>query len=413
MHDFRAPGRPEKTQLRLGYIPLSDCAPLAVANELNFFREEGLSVTLCREPSWSNIRDKVALGLLDGAHMLATLPLAMSLGLGAVTQSMAIPLVLGLNGNAITVSTELYDNLERVAPETTRAGHAHGLKTLIERGRPLRFAHVFPGSTHFYQLCDWLSAAGIDPLSDVQLVVVPPPRMVDALAMGAIDGFCVGEPWNTDAVLAGLGHMTMTSSQLWPNRAEKVLGITRAFAQKHPHTVAALTRALLRAGLWLDAAGNRERAARLLAQGAYLQASSTVIEAALVGRRYDTAGTYQETLPDFLVFGRYAAGFPWLDDAVWLLAQMRRLRQLQDDIDLHATAADILMPDAYRAAARALGAAYPTVDRRPAPPHAGAWRLTQASSPIDMGPDLPLYSTGLDPDRPPTHAGIAPATPFH
>jgi len=345
--------------------------------------------------------------------MLATLPLAMSLGLGAVTQSMAIPLVLGLNGNAITVSTELYDNLKSVAPETTSAGHAHGLKTLIEQGRPLRFAHVFPGSTHFYQLCDWLSAAGIDPLRDVQLVVVPPPRMVDALAMGAIDGFCVGEPWNTDAVLSGLGHMMMTSSQLWPNRAEKVLGVTREFAQNHTHTMAALTRALLRAGLWLDVAGNRVHAARLLAQGGYLQASSTVIEAAFVGRRYDTAGTSQETLPDFLVFGRYAAGFPWLDDAVWLLTQMRRLRQLQGDVDLHAVASDILMPDAYRDAAQALGAAYPTIDRRPAPPHAAAWQLTQASSPIDMGPDIPLYAAHHDPDHPPTRPGVAPAAPFH
>lgn len=392
MHRPREDGPPEKPRLRLGYMPLSDCAPLAAAHELGFFQEEGLTVTLRREPSWSNIRDKVALGLLDGAHMLATLPLIMHAGIGAVHEAMTVPLVLGLNGNAITVSAELYDSLTDAAPEATQAGHADGLKALITQGRTLRFAHVFPGSTHFYQLCDWLAAAGVDPLHEVQLTVVPPPRMVDALAMGAIDGICVGEPWNTDAVLAGLGHIMITSSELWPNRAEKVLGLTRAFAQRHPRTVAALTRALLRAGLWLDAAGNRRKAAQLLTDRGYLQASSTVVEAALLGRRYDSAGSCRDTLADFVVFGRYAAGFPWLDDALWMLQQMQRFHRLAPEANLRAIAGEVLAPGVYREAARSLGIAYPTVNERPGgAPHGGPWRLTQASAPIEMGPDRPLY----------------------
>lgn len=392
MHESQTQAGAEKTQLRLGYISLTDCAPLAVAHELGLFRDEGLTVTLCREPSWSNIRDKVALGLLDGAHMLATLPLVMHAGAGAVHEPMTVPLVLSLNGNAITVSAELYDALKDAAPEATAAGHAAGLKVLIERGRSLRFAHVFPGSTHFYQLCDWLLAAGIDPLRDVQLTVVTPARMVDALATGAIDGICVGEPWNTDAVLAGLGHIMMTSAELWPNRAEKVLGFTHSFAEGHPRTVAALTRALLRAGAWLDAPGNRARAAQLLAGRGYVDASSTVIEAALNGRRYNSAGSYQGDLPDFLVFGRYAAGFPWLDDALWMLAQMQRLGRLPAQTDMAATARAVLAPEVCREAALALGLPCPSVDERPGTPHTGPWSLTEATAPIDMGPDRPLYA---------------------
>lgn len=395
MHESQNHAGAEKTQLRLGYISLSDCAPLAVAHEFGLFRDEELQVTLCREPSWSNIRDKVALGLLDGAHMLATLPLVMHAGAGAVHEPMTVPLVLSLNGNAITVSAELYDALKDAAPEATAAGHATGLKVLIEQGRNLRFAHVFPGSTHFYQLCDWLLAAGIDPLRDVQLSVVTPARMVDALAMGAIDGICVGEPWNTDAVLAGLGHIMVTSAELWPNRAEKVLGFTRSFAEHHPRTVAALTRALLRAGAWLDAPGNRPRAAQLLAGRGYLDASSTVIEAALNGRRYDSAGSYQDNLPDFLVFGRYAAAFPWLDDALWMLSQMQRLGRLPPQADIETLAREVLAPEICREAAQDLGLACPSVEQRPGAPHAGPWSLTEASAPIDMGPDRPLYAADL------------------
>src|SRR5512135_2909306 len=217
------------TPLRLGFIPLSDCAVLAVALEKGFFRRHGLDVTLLREMSWATLRDKVAVGALDGAQMLAGMPIAAAVGIDPIARPLITAFSLDLNGNAITVSTALWERMVAADPESTRMRPvtAAALRCVIDADRrrgapPLRFAMVYPFATHNYELRYWLAAGGVDPDVDVHMSVVPPPRMVEALESGRIDGFCVGEPWNSLAVERGLGRVVATKYEIWNNSPEKV-----------------------------------------------------------------------------------------------------------------------------------------------------------------------------------------------
>ena len=269
----------EKTELTLGFIPLTDCAPLVVAKEKGYFDKYGLKVTLSKETSWANIRDKVALGILDGAQMLAGMPLAMSLGIGPMAKPMVTAFSMDLNGNAITVSNALFARMQQADPQSMmkKPLSAHALKKVIEEnrkagGEPLTFAMVFPYSTHNYELRYWMAAAGIDPDKDVRLVVVPPPQMVGQLEKGTIDGYCVGEPWNAQAGQAGLGHTLITKYEIWNNSPEKVLGVTQEWAEQYPNTHRALLMALLEASRWLDELQNRLDAAAMISRGISLAA---------------------------------------------------------------------------------------------------------------------------------------------
>ncbi|MFA9460685.1 CmpA/NrtA family ABC transporter substrate-binding protein [Thiohalorhabdus sp. Cl-TMA] len=383
----------EKSTLRLGFIPLTDCAVLVMAKELGFFARNGLDVTLVREASWANIRDKVALGALDGAHMLATMPLAATSGVSAVNRPMVTAFGMGLGGNGITLSNALHERMRALAPREeadSPLGSARALKRVIEADRrqgnpPLTFAHVFPASTHNYELRYWLAAGGIDPDRDVRLTVVPPPQMVSALGHGGIAGYCVGEPWNTRAAETGLGRMVATSYDLWNNSPEKVLGITREWAGRHPRTHQALLRALLEAARWLDDPDHRREAAGILSDGAYVGAPRTAIERGLSGRMQMAGG--ERLLRDFFVFHRYAANFPWRSHASWFLAQMIRWGDLPRAQDVAATAAAVYKPGLYRRVAAELGVPYPTVDRKGEGFHCAPWTLRAASQPIPMGPD--------------------------
>jgi len=232
--------------LRLGFIPLTDCAPLVVAQDLGLFAEEGLNVTLSREASWATVRDKVAVGALDGAHMLAPMALASPLGVDGAgdARPMIAPLALNLNGSAITVSTALAAALREIDPEgmAARPITARPLARLVARSRaqgapPLTFAVVFPYSMHAYQLRYWMAQAGIDPDLDVRLVVTPPPRMVEQLRLGGIDGFCVGAPWNAVAAQEGLGEMLIKASEFWPGSPDKVFGVKALWARERPDTL--------------------------------------------------------------------------------------------------------------------------------------------------------------------------------
>ncbi len=258
----------EKPQLTLGFVPLTDCAPLVIAQEKGIFRRYGLEVTLSKETSWANIRDKVALGILDGAQMLAPMVLGMSCGVGPVKKAMVTALSLDLNGNAITVSNALYAIMQACAPHDAPLPNrsAHVLKQVIDARRnngekPLSFATVFPTATHTYELRYWMASAGINPDRDVRLVVVPPPQMRAHLESGDVDGFCVGEPWNAAVVHAGIGRTLITKYELWNNSPEKVLGVTREWAEQYPHTHRALLMALLEAARWLDQPNCRREAA--------------------------------------------------------------------------------------------------------------------------------------------------------
>lgn len=372
-----------KTDLTLGYMPLTDSLPLLAAAQLGFFRDQGLDVTLQEEVSWANIRDKVIVGQFDGAHMLAPMVMASTLGLGGLNKPLIAPYSLNLGGNGMTLSASLYRELE----STTRGrpGPA-SLKQLIEQRKlekqpPLVLAVVFPYSSHNLLLRYWLASAGIDPDRDVTTVVLPPSQMVDHLRLGHIHGFFAGEPWNAVATADGIGCCVATGRDIWQNAPNKVLGMTADWARTNPDTLDALLRALHRAGVWLD--GNREQAVSLLAD--YLPVDRRALAPALLGHTGYRPDTGDAPEPDLLVFHRYLANFPWVSHGYWFLNQMARWGWLPDDQDLSAVAAACYRPDLYR---RALAdTPLPGQDWKGEGIHAGPWRLETSQGEIGMGAD--------------------------
>ncbi|MTI50396.1 MAG: ABC transporter substrate-binding protein [Alcanivorax sp.] len=372
-----------KTDLTLGYMPLTDSLPLLAAAQLGFFRDQGLDVTLQEEVSWANIRDKVIVGQFDGAHMLAPMVMASTLGLGGLNKPLIAPYSLNLGGNGMTLSASLYRELE----STTRGrpGPA-SLKQLIEQRKlekqpPLVLAVVFPYSSHNLLLRYWLASAGIDPDRDVTTVVLPPSQMVDHLRLGHIHGFFAGEPWNAVATADGIGCCVATGRDIWQNAPNKVLGVTEDWARTNPDTLDALLRALYRAGAWLD--GNRAQAVSLLAE--YLPVDRRALAPALLGHTGYRPDSGDAPEPDLLVFHRYLANFPWVSHGYWFLNQMARWGWLPGDQDLSAVAAACYRPDLYR---RALAdTPLPGQDWKGEGVHAGPWRLTTSQGDIGMGAD--------------------------
>lgn len=396
----------ETRRVRLGIIPLTDCAPVAVARERGLFARYGLEVEIAREPSWSNIRDKVAMGALDGGHMLAAMPLAASLGLGGLGRPMITALSLGLNGCAITVSTALWRQMldvDRAAGSSALAS-AYALQKVVTRRRAsgapaLTFAAVFPYSMHNYLLRYWLAAAGIDPDEDIRIRIVPPPLMVANLAARHIDGYCVGEPWGQRAVDLGIGRCAAVSRDVWTGHPDKVLGFSADWAARHPNTHRALIAAVIEASRWLDEPGNREEAARLLAHRPYIDLPEEIIAASLVGRVRPGADEDPVSIPDLHQFHHGTANFPWRSHAAWILTQMRRWEQIDAGVNIGAAAASVYRPDIYRDVAAALDLPCPTVCRKPEGHHADSWTLSEAASPIAMGPDLFMDGRRFDPNR--------------
>lgn len=391
---LRQASTPEKSRLRLGFMPLTDCAPLVVALEQGFFASYGLDVELCRETSWANIRDKVAVGEFDAAHMLAGTPLAIELGVSPVKERMQTSFSLDLNGNAITVSEALFQNLVDIDPDLlqTRPVTAAALKKLIDGQRKegkqrVRLGMVSRFSRHNYELRYWLAAAGIDPEHDVDLLVVPPQHMPEHLRAGLIDGFCVGEPWNTIAVDTGIGRTLISSYEIWNNGPEKVFGVTRAWAEQYPQTHRLLLCALLDAARWLDAPENRLAAAQLLAHPRYLDVPPTLSQVPLGGHYLSTQDEHPVEIPDFNVFYRYAANFPWRSHAMWLISQMYRWGQVEESVDIRAVAEAVYQPRPFREAASLAGISYPLVDYKSEGGHAEPWLLTHASAPMTLGAD--------------------------
>lgn len=399
------------TDLRLGFIALNDCAPLVMARERGFFEGEGLNVTLSREASWANVRDKVAVGALDGAHMLGPMTLAASLGVGGEKTPICVPMSLNLNGSAVTVSRALAQAMRQVDPEGMAQSPrtARPLARLIAgrkaRGeRMLTFAVVFPYSTHNYQLRYWMAQAGIDPDRDVRMVVVPPPRMAALLRSGDIDGFCVTAPWNAVAVAEGTGEIMIYASELWRLGPDKVFGLGQRWVEANPETAQALVRALLRAAAWCDAPDNRAELAAILARPQYVGAPEEIVRMSLVGSPPYAAGQPGPESLDYIVYHRYAASFPWRSHAVWFLSQMLRWGQIGPDADIAATAEAVWRPDLFRAAAADLGEPAPLVDEKVEGAHAAPWRLDEATAPIPMAPDLFFDGKVFDAAQPGAYA---------
>lgn len=381
---------PERTRLAIGFIPLTDAAPLIVADRLGLFAAEGLEVSLRREPSWANIRDKVTVGAYDAGHMLAPMPLASTLGLGGIAKPMRTGLSLGLNGNAITLSTQLFERLCRVDPAGAAAipMTAAPLKALLaEDPTPLTFAVVFPFSSHAYLLRYWLASAGIDPDRDVRLIVVPPPQMAMTLAAGRVDGFCVGAPWNSVAVAEGVGRIAIAGSEIWPACPEKVLGVTADWADRYPETHLALIRAVLRAQAWIEEGANRDHLVELLADPDAVGVDPRLLRPALDGALPFQQGAAPRAVPGYHRFASSLAGFPWISQARWLLDQMARWGQIDPTLDRDGVARAVYRPDLYRVAAMALGLPAPTIDTKPEGQHAEPWLLADASRPIPMEAD--------------------------
>ncbi len=398
---------PEKPNVSFGIIPLTDCAVIVVAHEKGYFKKYGLNSTVSKEASWANIRDKVALGVLDGAHMLAPMPIAATLGIGAVRKATVTAYSMDLNGNGITVSKALYERMVKADPAAMkeRPVTARALKKVIDADKksgkpPMTFAMVFPVSTHNYQIRYWMASAGIDPDNDVRLIVIPPPQMVANLESNSIVGYCVGEPWNERAVTAGIGHTLITSYELWNNNPEKVFGVNLEWAEKYPKTHHATLMALIEAAQWMDKPENRIEVVKIIAQKSYVNAPEDVVKMSMTGTFRYSHGGVPRPLPDFNVFYRYAATFPWLSHAEWFITQMIRWGQIEKPLDIKKTAASVYRPDIYRDAAKALGIAVPTIDYKIEGKHSGHWTLAQASKPILMGPDKFLDGLAYDPAKP-------------
>ena len=294
--------------LRLGFLALTDAAPLIAAQELGCFARRGLSVELCREVGWATIRDKVTYGELDAAHAPAPMLWATHLGLGCAPSDVCTAFIFNLHGNAITLSTRLWEVGVRDAGSLRE-------EALRRRGEnKLMFGIVFPHSMHHVLLRQWLLAARIDPERDVRIAVVPPAQMFRNLTACTLDGYCAGEPWNTLAVQQGQGWCPAWSAALAPGHVEKVLLVRTAFAERRKAEHAALVAALTEAAAWCDEPANRPALSRMLSGPAYLNVSVEAIEPTLLGR-FATQPGREESVPDFHVFSRGDANLPSLTRA--------------------------------------------------------------------------------------------------
>ncbi|RBW51964.1 CmpA/NrtA family ABC transporter substrate-binding protein [Marinobacter sp. F3R11] len=369
----------EKPDLKLGFIKLTDMAPLAVAWEQGFFLDEGLFVELEAQANWKVLLDRVITGELDGAHMLAGQPLGATIGYG--TQADIITAFsMDLNGNGITVSNDVWETMNQNIPQKDgKPVHpisATALKPAVEefhaRGERFRMGMVFPVSTHNYELRYWLAAGGLHPgyyapqrgdtsgtlNAEVHLSVTPPPQMPATLEAGTIQGYCVGEPWNQQAVFKGIGVPVITDYEIWPNNPEKVFGVSASWAEDNPNTHLRLLRALIRAAYWLDENNNanRAKAVEILARPSYVGADAEVIANSMTGTFEYEKGDVRE-VPDFNVFFRHHATYPYPSDAIWYLSQMRRWGQIPDaktDDWYMKTAAQVYRGDIYTQAAKSL-----------------------------------------------------------
>ena len=358
-------------KLILGFMPLLDCAALVAAAECGFAAQEGLELALVRETSWANIRDRVIIGHFDAAHMLGPMTVASTLGIGHVKVPVIAPFALGLGGNAVTVSLRLWEGMLEEGAAAGSEPRAQGIalqRVVAARRRaglePLTFGIVYPFSCHNYELRYWLAASGIDPENDVRLVVIPPPFLADALRAGQIDGFCVGEPWNSVAVQARVAAIVLPTTAIWPHSPEKVLGCRLEWAQRHPKQLSALLRALYNASKWCDKAGNHAQLATLLAQPKYVGVSAELLRCALGGRLALTPAAAPLPLADFFVLARGAATFPWVSHALWFYSQMVRWRQVEFSAEHLAAVRSTYRPDLYRAALGELDNPTPAQDVR-------------------------------------------------
>ncbi len=339
---------PELREVRIGFIPLTDCASVVMASVLQFDRKHGIRIVLSRESSWAGVRDKLVHGQLDMAHVLYGLVYGLHLGIGGPKQDMAVLMTLNQNGQGLTLSKALAARGAVDAPSLARL--------LAAEGGAHRFAQTFPTGTHAMWLYYWLASAGIHLQRDASVVTVPPPQMVGHMRIGHIDGFSAGEPWNHCAVLDGVGITAATSQQVWPDHPEKVLGCTASFVDEHPRTARAVTMAVLEASRWIESsAANRQRTAETIAQASYVGTGVAAIGPRLRGDYDNGLGRRWQDAQALKFFDDGAVNFPYLSDGMWFLTQHKRWGLMDEHPDYLAVARRINQIDLYTEAARALG----------------------------------------------------------
>ena len=381
------------TRLRIGFIPLADATALLIAVDKGFAAAEGLDIDLVREVSWSNVRDKLNIGLFDAAHLIAPVAIASSLGLGHVKVPIVAPFGLGVNGNAITVSPGLYAAIAAAAdgnivdPMVSARALARVVANRKAKGEePLTFGMTFPFSTHNYHLRFWMAAGGVDPDEDVRLVVLPPPYMVESLANRHVDGFCVGAPWNSVAVDLGIGFILHFVSEILSRAVEKVLGVRGRWAEENPDVLVRLVRAHHRAAEFVEDPANLDEVAALLAAPNRIGATAEVIRRTLVGRMKVAPDGTTRVSERYLLIGRNGAARPDPAQAAWLYAQMVRWGQAPLSDEFLATAKAVFRPDLYDAA---VGPAAPLPSSEPAD---GIGAFTgPAFDPNDIGAHLAVW----------------------
>ena len=348
--------KPEKDEVRIGFIPLTDCASVVMASVLGFDKKYGVKIIPTKEASWAGVRDKLVNGELDMAHVLYGLVYGVHLGVGGAKKDMAVLMTLNNNGQAITLSKKLADK---------GAVDGAGLAKLMAAdkrpdGEMRTFAQTFPTGTHAMWLNYWLAANGINPIKDAKVITVPPPQMVANMRVGNMDGFCVGEPWNHRAVMDGIGVTAITTQDIWKDHPEKVLGTTGEFVKKYPNTSRAVMMAILEAGQWIDASlQNKLKMAETIADKSYVNTSVDAINQRILGRYQNGLGKIWDDTNPMKFFNDGAVNFPYLSDGMWFLTQHKRWGLLKDHPDYLAVAKQINQIDLYKQAASAVKVSVP------------------------------------------------------
>lgn len=394
-----------RTEVTAGFLPLLDSALLVIAAVKGFAAAEGIELTLVRETSWATIRDRLAAGQFQAAHMLAPMPIAGNLGLGPWAARTIVPMALGLGGNAVTVSNRLWAAMRSHGAEANVDArvNGHALAAVVAERRsqgrpPLRFAVVHPHSAHNYELRYWLAACGMAPEADVDIQIVRPPRMAAALAAGEIDGYCVGEPWSTAAVKAGSGRIATVKAAIWQSSPDKVLGVTADWAQARPKALAALMRAVYRASEWCGQMANHPELATILARPEHVGVPAEWLLPAL-GGSIPLGGEVIAQVDDFFVPFANAASFPWWSHALWFYSQMVRWAQVGHDASNAAMAAETYRPDIYRRVLGPAGAALPGANAKVEGALTFATPVGASGGRLVLGPDGFFDGGIFDPDR--------------
>jgi len=368
--------KPELTELNVGFIPLTDCAPVVIAALKGFDKKYGISIKPSKEASWAGVRDKLANGELHAAHVLYGMLYGMQLGINGPKKNMAVLMHLNQNGQAITLAEAL-----KKKGVTDGASLA---KLIKAEPKEYTFANTYPTGTHAMWMYYWLALNGVDPLKDVKNIVVPPPQMVANMRVGNMDGFCVGEPWNARAIADGIGFTAVTSQEIWPGHPEKVLGTTQDFVKKYPNTTRCLTAAILEASRYIDEKANRQEVAKILSAKSYVNAPEGVMIPRFMGTYENGLGRKWEDPHKMKFYDEGQVSFPYLSDGMWFLTQFKRWGLVKTHPDYLAIAREINQIEIYKQAASLTKTKVPTQDMRSSTLMDGkVWNGTQPSAYAD------------------------------